>query len=54
MIMDDDEFGAIDGKINKEIRSTQRKPAPMPLCPQQTPRDLTVLESEPPRWEAGD
>jgi hypothetical protein len=29
--------GEIGGMIGKENRSTQRKPAPMPLCPPQTP-----------------
>jgi hypothetical protein len=31
---DDGEIGGMNGKGN---RSTRRKPAPMPLCPQQTP-----------------
>jgi hypothetical protein len=31
---DDGEIGGIIGRGN---RSTQRKPAPMPLCPPQTP-----------------
>jgi hypothetical protein len=29
--------GEICGMIGRGNRSTQRKPAPMPLCPQQTP-----------------
>jgi hypothetical protein len=31
---DDGEIGGMIGKVN---RSTQRKPAPLPLCPPQTP-----------------
>jgi hypothetical protein len=41
MIVDDD-CGAIGGiKIGRKNRSTQRKPAPAPLCPQQTLHDQT-------------
>jgi hypothetical protein len=29
--------GEIGGMIGKENRSTRRKPAPVPLCPQQNP-----------------
>jgi hypothetical protein len=29
--------GEIDGMIGRGNRSTRRKPAPVPLCPQQTP-----------------
>jgi hypothetical protein len=29
--------GEIGGMIDKENRSTRRNPAPMPLCPPQTP-----------------
>jgi hypothetical protein len=29
--------GEIGGMIGKGNRSTRRKPAPVPLCPQQTP-----------------
>jgi hypothetical protein len=37
-----DECGAIDGmRIGRGDRSTQRKPAPVPLCPPQIPHDLT-------------
>jgi hypothetical protein len=34
---DDDDDGEICGMIGKGNRSTRRKPAPMPLCPPQTP-----------------
>jgi hypothetical protein len=41
-MIDDSDCGAIDGmKIGKGNRSTRRKRAPMPLCPPQTPHDLT-------------
>jgi hypothetical protein len=33
----DYEDGEIGGMIGKGNRSTRRKPAPMPLCPPQTP-----------------
>jgi hypothetical protein len=42
---DDREIGGMIGKGN---RSTQRKPAPVPLCPPQTP----PCEPGPPGWEA--
>jgi hypothetical protein len=32
-----DDDGEIDGMIGRGNRSTQRKPAPVPLCPPQTP-----------------
>jgi hypothetical protein len=38
---DDDEYRAVDGMIGKGIQSTQRRPAPVPLCPPQIPHDLT-------------
>jgi hypothetical protein len=35
---DDDDCEAVAGmRFGRENRSTQRKPAPMPLCPPQTP-----------------
>jgi hypothetical protein len=36
-MMNDDECGAIGGMTDQ---STGRKPAPVPLCPQQIPHDL--------------
>jgi hypothetical protein len=49
---DDGEIGEMmTGKGN---RSTQRKPAPVLLCPPQTPHALPGRESGPPRWEASD
>jgi hypothetical protein len=36
---DDGEFGGM--KIGRGNRSTQRKPAPVPLCPPQIPLDQT-------------
>jgi hypothetical protein len=46
--------GEIGGMIGRGNRSTQRKPAPLPLCPPKTPHILTGHEPGPPRWEAGD
>jgi hypothetical protein len=42
------EYGAFGGiRIDRGNRSTRRKPAPIPLCPPQTPHDLTwVLTRE--------
>jgi hypothetical protein len=37
---DDGEFG---GKIGRGNRSTRRKPAPVPLCPPQTPHVALML-----------
>jgi hypothetical protein len=34
---DDYDDGEIDGMIGRGNRSTRRKPAPVPLCPPQTP-----------------
>jgi hypothetical protein len=34
----DYDYGEIGGMIGKGNRSTRRKPAPMPLCPPQTPQ----------------
>jgi hypothetical protein len=48
---DDGEVGGIIGRGN---RSTRRKPAPVPLCPPQTPHALPGCEPGPPRWEASD
>jgi hypothetical protein len=41
MMDDDDENGAIGGKIVRGSWSTRRKPAPASLCPPQIPHDLT-------------
>jgi hypothetical protein len=35
----------------KETEALTRKPAPVPLCPPQTPHALTECEPGPPRWE---
>jgi hypothetical protein len=38
----DDEYGAFGGmRICRGNQSTRRKPATVPLCPPQTPHDLT-------------
>jgi hypothetical protein len=40
--IDDTDCGAMGGmKIGRGNRSSQRKPAPVPLCPPQIPHDLT-------------
>jgi hypothetical protein len=44
----------ICGMIGRGNRSTQRNPAPVPLCPPQIPHDLTGCKLGPPRWEASD
>jgi hypothetical protein len=42
MIYDDDDCGAFGGmRISRGNRSTQRNPAPVPLCPRQILHDLT-------------
>jgi hypothetical protein len=41
IMIDDYECGAIGGMLGKRNRSTQGKPAPVPLCPPQLPHDLT-------------
>jgi hypothetical protein len=47
--------GEIGGMmIGRGSRSTQRKPAPVPLCPPQTPDALPGHEPGPPQWEASD
>jgi hypothetical protein len=39
--MIDDEYGSVGGmRIDRENRSTRRKPTPVPLCPPQIPHDL--------------
>jgi hypothetical protein len=49
---DDDECGAVGGmRIVRGDQSTQRKPAPVPLCPPQIAHDLAGLELWPPLWE---
>jgi hypothetical protein len=46
--------GEISGMmIGRGNRSTRRKPAPVPLCPPQTPHTLPRREPVP-RWEASD
>jgi hypothetical protein len=41
-MIDEDDCGAVGGmKIGRGNRSTQRKPAPAPLCPPQIPHDQT-------------
>jgi hypothetical protein len=47
------EVGGING-FGRGNRSTQRKPAPTPLCPPQIPLARPGRESGPPRWEASD
>jgi hypothetical protein len=41
--------GEIGGMIGRGNRSTRKKPAPMPLCPPQTP-----YAARPPWWKASD
>jgi hypothetical protein len=36
--------GEIDGMIGRGNRSTRRKPAPVPLCPPQTPHAVSVIQ----------
>jgi hypothetical protein len=54
---DDGEIGRM--MIGRGNRSTRRKPAPVPLCPPQTPHTLPGRELGPPRlrlesvWESG-
>jgi hypothetical protein len=45
MMMGGDEYGAIGGMLSSGIRSTRRKPAPVPFCPQQIPHDLTQTQT---------
>jgi hypothetical protein len=40
-MIDYDECGAVGMRIGRGNRSTQRKPAPVPLCPPQIPHNLT-------------
>jgi hypothetical protein len=52
---DDGEIGGI--MIGRGNRSIRRRPAPVPLCPPQTPHARSgppVREPGPPRWEAND
>jgi hypothetical protein len=49
---DDGEIGGM--MIARENRSTRRKPAPVPLCPPQTPHALPGRGSGRPGWEASD
>jgi hypothetical protein len=51
----DNDDGEICGMmIGWGNRSTQRKPAPVLLCPPQTPHARPGREPEPPQWEASD
>jgi hypothetical protein len=47
---DDGEIGGM--MIGRGNRSTRRKPAPVPLCPPQTPHALPRREPRLSRWEA--
>jgi hypothetical protein len=49
---DEGEIGGM--MIGRGNRSTRRKPAPVPLCPPQTPHVLPGQEPGPPRWDASD
>jgi hypothetical protein len=49
---EDGEFGGI--MIGRGNRSSERKPAPVPLFPPQIPYDLTGREPGSPRWGASD
>jgi hypothetical protein len=42
---DDDEYGAVGGMVGRGNRSTQIKPAPVPLCQSQIPDDLTRVRT---------
>jgi hypothetical protein len=46
MMTDDDECRKIVGMTGKGNRSTQRKPAPMPLCPLQILLDLNQAQTQ--------
>jgi hypothetical protein len=48
----DEEIGGM--MIGKENRSTRREPAPVSLCPPQTPHALPGREPGSPWWEASD
>jgi hypothetical protein len=50
----DYDAGETGGMIGKGNRNTRRKPAPVPLCPPQTPHALPGGEPGPPRWEASE
>jgi hypothetical protein len=49
---DDGEMGEM--MIGTGHRSTRRKPAPVPLCPPQTPHAVPGSKPGSPRWEVGD
>jgi hypothetical protein len=49
---DDGEIGGM--MIGRGNLSTQRKAAPVPHCPPQTPHALPEREPGPPWWEASD
>jgi hypothetical protein len=49
---DDEKIGGM--MIGRGNGSTRRKPAPVPLCPSQTPRALTRREPGLQRWEGSD
>lgn len=38
---DDDKCGTVRGMLGRRNPNTRRKPAPVPLCPPQTPRNVT-------------
>jgi hypothetical protein len=40
-MIDNDECGEVGGMIGRGNIRTLRKPAPVPLCPSQIPRDVT-------------
>jgi hypothetical protein len=50
---EDGEVGGMNG-FGRGNRSTQRIPAPTPLCPQQITLARPGRQPEPPRWEASD
>jgi hypothetical protein len=51
----DYDYGEIGGMmIGRGNRSTQRRPALLPLGPPQIPHALPELEPGPPWWEASD
>jgi hypothetical protein len=49
----DGEFGGMNG-FGKGNRSTQRKPAPTPICPPQIPSDQARAQTRAALWEASD
>jgi hypothetical protein len=54
-MIDDGDYGVLGGtKFGRGDRSTRRKPALAPLCPQESHMTRPTLEPGPPRLEAGD